>query len=248
VKEIITYYSIFVTLGFLVLLALFSESCNDAEYNKQLNEQNIQALTDSIQTLTLDNGQLQSQKAIFFTDKKNLEKLNKDLKEELDRVKGGKPEVIIKTDVKYVGFDLKLNNELLRLEDGSLGLKFDYDTKSRSLQGISKFKVIQQQADENTPGKVNIIPGITEITKDEISFALTVGIKKESDGTRNIFVIPSDTTLRITELVGANLGKEPIPKKRHFGFGPSLQVGYDIVNQRPALGVGLSLQYNLIKF
>jgi hypothetical protein len=248
VNKIISIYSIAATLAVLVLFALLGRSCNNIKNSDAINQQNIKALTDTITTVKTKNGQLQYQKAILFASKEDLEKINKDLKKELDKIKGGKPEVIIKTDVRYVGSMLNLGTDLVVLEDGSLGLKFAHKTQSRSLEGISKFRVVQTPNEKDIPGKVEVIPGITQITNDEIQFGLTVGIKKETDGTRNIFVIPSDTNLKITNIIGANLGKEPIPKKKHFGFGPSIQVGYDFFNQRPAMSIGLSLQYNLIKF
>ncbi len=241
-------YSIAATLAVLVLFALLGRSCDSAKSLDTINQQNIKALTDTITAVKTKNGQLQYQKAILFADKEDLEKINKDLKKELDNVKGGKPEVVIKTDVRYVGATLNLSNDLVVLDDGSLGLKFAHKTQSRLLEGISKFKVTQTPNEKENPGKVEIIPGMTEILSDQIQFGLTVGIKKETDGTRNIFVIPSDTSLKITSIVGANLGKEPIPKKKYFGFGPSIQVGYDFFNQRPVMSLGLSLQYNLIKF
>lgn len=247
-NKFVSIYSIAATLAVLVLFALLGRSCNSTKNLDAINQQNIKALTDTITTIKTKNGQLQYQKAILFADKEDLEKINRDLKKELDKVKGGKPEIVIKTDVRYVGSTLNLGNDLVVLDDGSLGLKFAHKTQSRSLEGISKFKVIQTPNEKDTPGKVEVLPGLTEITNDEIQFGLTVGIKKETDGTRNIFVIPSDTNLKITNLIGANLGKEPIPKKKHFGFGPSIQVGYDFFNQRPAMSIGLSLQYNLIKF
>jgi hypothetical protein len=247
-NQLIVYYSTAVTLGLLVLLALLGKGCKDAAYAEQMNKQNIAALTDTLSEVKLRNGQLQYQKAILFTDKETLEKLNADLKKELDKVKGGKPEVIIKTDVQYVGATLNLSNDLTVLEDGSLGLKFGYKTESRLLEGVSSFRVTQTPNEKEVPGKVEILPGFTKIFKDEVRFGLTVGIKKESDGTRNIFVIPSDTSLKIVNIIGANLDKEPIPKKKHFGFGPSIQITYDFINQRPVVGVGLGLQYNIIKF
>lgn len=242
------YYSIAATLGILVLLALLGKGCKDASYAEELNKQNIAALTDSVKVTKTRNGTLQYEKAILFADKQDLEKINEKLKRELDNVKGGKPEVIIQTDVKYVGFNLNLGNELVVQEDGSLGLKFAYKTQSRTLEGISRFKVLSVPADKDVQGRVDIQPGITEIYKDEIAFGLTVGIKKDDDGIRSIFVIPSDTTLKITSIQGANLGKEPIPKKKYFSFGPSIQVGYDFFNQRPVMTLGLGLQFNLIKF
>jgi len=241
-------YSVIATLAILVLFALLGRGCKDASNQEAISKQNIKALTDTITVTKLKNKGLQYEKGILFVNKTELEKINSDLKKELDKVKGGKPEIIIKTDIKYIGVNLSLDNQLMRLEDGSLGLKFKHSTQSRELEGISKFRLVETPNTKDTPGKIDIIPGKTEIFSDQIAFALTVGIKKERDGTKNIFVIPSDTTLKITSIVGANLGKDPITKKTHFSFGPSIHIGYDFLNQRPAMGVGFGLQYNLIKF
>ena len=221
-----TLYSVIATLAILVLFALLGKSCKNASDQEAISKQNIKALTDTITITKLKNKGLQYEKGILFVNKNELEKINSDLKKELDKVKGGKPEIIIKTDIKYIGVNLSLDNQLIKLEDGSLGLKFKHSTQSRELEGISKFRLTQTPNTKDTPGK----------------------IEKESDGTKNIFVIPSDTALKITSIVGANLGKDPIVKKTHFSFGPSIHIGYDFLNQRPAMGVGFGLQYNLIKF
>ena len=101
----------FLIILVLILFILIGRSCakiQDLKRIGRINEQNITALTDTIKTEKTKSGKQQVTIAVFITSTKELEKLNKDLYQEIKDQKGN---VI---SLNKIVFQLKEDTSILR--------------------------------------------------------------------------------------------------------------------------------------
>jgi len=233
---------------------LWFRSCNGnqellhaAKRQQLIYEQNRRALTDSLRNEKNKAGDIESVKSAFVSKVQDLEKLNKDLYDEVKREMGN-VKSLIKAQATIDRGGLTLSNELVRYPDNvTYGLKFKdtYVDSSMfwSVSGESKFKL------EN-----NIIyPGKTDITENRIRVGLVMGFT-ETDNTYTVFARSSSPLVKFNELDGVllipkrqDITMPPCPRKKRFGLGPSLGYGFT-QDLRLSPYVGFSLSYNLIQF
>lgn len=250
----------FIFLGTIVLmLLLLLKQCSTAsnlENQLDIQNLNLDALNDTVRLQKNKIGEdIYVRKSLLAT-KQNLEKLNKDLAEELRKEKAKvltlqKITTVIKYETKYV------NNYLTRYPDGKYSLDWKYDTtysegNYRKIAGNSFFKI------DTITGKIT--PGMTKIGTDESGFSFVTGIR-EKDGALEIFVNPKHPCMQVTNIEGAIIDphKSDVLKKmfpvKKWSVGPYLGVGIGTgVNfaKNPINGVmvtaGFSIQRNWLKF
>lgn len=235
---------------FILLFALIGSifitftQCNakkDYKQKVQMERNNIEALGDSVRYYENKAGQLTAEKMALQTSEKRLEKLNTELKQELEKEED---------NVEYL---TKINAELkadttqadstntTELESGEW--KFDWnlsrqgDQWKRVLEGYTEFKIDST----GIPYNPN-----TQITKDLLNLSIITGIR-DDDGKKQIFVRSTYPNLNITNIQGAILEQPRLERKpSRFGIGPSLGGGYTLDGFQPF--VGITLNYNLIRF
>ena len=240
------------TIALAIAAMMWFRSCEatrrakaDAEVQQQIADQNARALTDSLHTITLRNGETETTTSAFMAKLSDLEKLNRDLyaesKKELGNLKA-----IIKGGMS-INNPLHVSNELEVYGGDSYGLKFEKSSKTDSLdfsvRGVSKFSM------QNNV----IVPGTTDILENRTSVKLILGFTEDKDNYR-VFARSPSKLLKIDELTGSliipkrggDIIPQPAEKKKRFGIG--LQIGYGITVRGSEPFIGLGLNYNLFSF
>ena len=239
---------IFVLLAAVVVLIMTNlKSCSGAAYDRQQALQNEQAMKKVITTEQNKNGELQSSVIAYEGKVKDLSKYSEGLAEDVKALKNRKPEVIIRTKLVYVGdTSKKVQNTLKDKGNGSYDLEWKFANKdsSRLLEGKSSFTANLVMSNDSLY-KLNVVPGQTQLTKDELSIDITVGVaQNKKTGYDEIFVTPKDTNIKVRSLEGAILNRT---KPSKFSF--SAQLGYGVTFGNGVLGVGpyvgIGISYNL---
>ena len=222
-KTHIIYILIIVLL--CVLLSFSIQKCSNAN-NEYKN--NIEALNDTIKYYQDKNGNLVATKLAFESDVKTLKLLNEDLYKEIEDLK------LKKSVSSIVYIEGKVENPkqdtsyIVKYDTISKGFNkyFDFNNEYRVLEGNVKYE--------------NDSLGIF-INKDIINFNYSVGIDKYN----NIYVKSTNPYVKYNEISGFRVSQ---PKKTHWGIGPSINFGYDPIQNKPSFNIGVSLNYSLIKF
>ena len=152
----------------------------------------------------------------------------------------------ISTDTLYID-----NTKLIDLPDGSKGLEWSYDktydeTNSRHLAGTTSFRYIEVD---------NVIRGIdpiyTIITKDDINFKITQGVRTNLDGNVEVFASSTYPNFQTTELSSMIIDPSTHPslsqfskKKRwnfgfYAGYGATFNISSSIFVLGPQAGFGI---------
>jgi hypothetical protein len=242
----------------ILCLLLFRQCDSNLDLKSQIEIQNmnLDALKDTVRVQKNKAGEATYVRKALLADKKSLEKLNKDLKDELDKQEG---KVIViervvtetKVDTQYV------NNFLSSYGNNKFSLDWKYDStfsanNYRKFSGKSFFVV------DTLNNKV--LPGITRIDQDEMGFSFVTGLR-EKDKALEIFVTPKYPGMTVTQIEGAVIDpyksdvlKKMFPNKK-FSLGPYVGVGVGAgvgLNGNPIFGpvfnIGVGLQYSIIKF
>jgi len=250
---------VIVILGIFLLqsYSTLKHERKEREYEKKQYEQNQQALVDSITVVF--NKKLSAweySKDNFLVQKlDDLEKYNKQLTDELKKVKG---DVIaaIKTEVQgdLGGISTSSNLEVLDAKNNHYGLAFKSDYKDsgfeQKLEGISKFYVIPNEKDRTW----NIKPDSTVFSVNSTTVKLTYGFRELSDKYQ-VFAISNSDKIKITDLTGGYfINKQPAPqpvKKKKWGIGPYIGYGVNLNNNGTfgfGASLGLGLHYNILQW
>lgn len=249
-----------VLIAIVAILCIFlfrqCDSNLDLKTQVKIQDMNLDALEDTVRVQKNKAGEATYVKKTLLADKNSLEKLNKDLKEELDKQKG---KVIViekvltetKVDTHYV------NSYLTSYQNGNYSLDWKYD----SLFSVNNYRKFSGKS-FFTVDTINnrIIPGKTRIDQDEIGFSFITGLR-EKDNALEIFVTPKYPGMKITEIEGAVIDpqksdvlKTMFPNKK-WSVGPYVGIGIGAgygLNGNPIAGpvfnIGLGVQYSLFKF
>ena len=237
----------FFLLGVIIVLILTNwTSCENRMEDKKLYEQNQQALKKELKVEENKNGELQTSVEVFKGNIKDLEGYSTELADEVKNLKNRKPIFITKFKTIYETDTFIVDNTVVDtfgLRKNEYRLSWDYASldSTRFLEGNSIFR-----ADIN--GDIlKITPGITSITRDELTLDFTVGlVKNKKTGFEEIFVTPKNPNVTIGSLEGAI-----IQKRRKIGINLSVSAGYGAVytNGKIGLGpfIGISISKPLLK-
>jgi hypothetical protein len=229
----------------------------DAEYQQKLDDQNRRAMVDSIKVEF--NKKLNAydfSKQSFVVNKlADLEKYNKQLYDELSKVKGDIMSAIdtkLKIDMPKLTLGNKL--EILNKDSGYYGLRFsntyaDLGLKQK-LSGSSRFIVNMDQKKKEWV----ISPKNTIIDTNQIELSVTYGTRAKDKG-YEVFAESKSPLVKFTELNGAyfveNQVLKPVSPKK-WGIGPYIGFGlntdYNLANPRFGWSIGFSLHYDLLQW
>jgi len=242
----------------ILLLLLFRQCSSNADLKSQvfIQNHNLDALKDTVRLQKNRAGEDMYVRKTLLASKKKKEELNKNLADELKKVKGDvivihDVETVVETDTQYV------NNYLTVYPDGSYSLDWKFDTtfsenNYRKFSGNSFFKI------DSITNKVT--PGLTRINEDEMGFSFVTGLR-EKNKSLEIFVTPKYPGMKITDIEGAIIDpykstvlKNMFPNKK-FSVGPYVGIGLGAgygLNGKPIAGamfnIGVGIQYSIIKF
>lgn len=239
--------------GLVILCMLWFNSCQDAKQakeqaklQKEISDQNIRALNDTMVLVKNKAGEVEASKSSFISKLDDLAKLNQDLYNE-SKKEIGSLKAIIQSNLT-INNPLEVSNQLQNYGSDNYGLDFEKsentDSLSYSVKGVSKFSI-----------KNNVvIPGVTDILENKINAKIVLGFK-ENENDYTVFARSPSKLLKIDDLSGSLIipkkGGDIIPtvpaKKKKFGLGP--YVGYGLtpdLKLHPSIGVSFS--YNIIQF
>jgi len=240
---------IFTLMAAVVLLVMMQfKSCGDLKALQNQSKQNEEAMKKELTVEKNKSGFYQTSIVAFEGKVKDIQKYSEELAKEIKDLRNRKPEVIIRTQVVYVGDTATSKNSLTDKGNGNYDLNWDFMSadSARILKGKSSFNAKVDIFNDNKTYSLKILPGTTSILQDELKMDFVVGVaKNKKTGLDEIFVTPKNPNVHVNKLEGAI-----IPKPKPHDFTASVQLGYGIVygkgnlNFGPYLGVGVS--YNIV--
>lgn len=208
----------------IVLLFALSISVRSCQENKQLYGNNVTALADSISYYKAKNGELVASKSLLEGDMSLLKKTNSELANELNSMKVKNPEQVVKIVTEYI----KTPSDTVWVIDSTnvnITKQFDFTDDYRSLAGDVYLK--------------NNMLGLN-ISKDEVYANYTLAIKDNK-----AYITTNNPYIKISDIQGITI---PTPKTKHFYLGPSINFGYDPIQNKPTFNVGISIGYGLFSW
>jgi hypothetical protein len=224
----------------------------EAKEETEIAKTNLKAAQDTIRVIKRDDGSLEYNKLAFITKSlKDLQETNASLYQEVKKMKG-QIEFIEKIDATIIHDTVPLIVKA-ELQDSTIYTNSSFDTtyskgNYRSLAFITTYNLYTKKAF-----------GI--ITKDQIGFTATTGIKKTNNG-YEIFVNPKYPSMQITSLEGAIIDKNffanKIEKQKPHLITAGLSIGwvpavyefnnkkFDINLQRVGVLAGINFNINRI--
>jgi len=251
-------------IGIVVVVILFAGTCSrngNLKEDLKLKDQNISALTDSIKTVKLKNGDLQSSRDSYMATAKELAEYNKELSKD---VKAQKGKVVtlnkIVFNLKQDTADLKEYIRNMTIADPpeqvndstwdvNWALNFVYDSTNYDFYTGKTRVGLRGPFDLE---KISVIDGGTTMLSRDSQIGLIWGQKWEGTGKDKRLKVYAQTAHPAfsTKLLEGTY--VDYPKKKHwftgFGVGPQLGVGYDPFGQKPAFYIGVGVHYNIYSF
>lgn len=160
----------------------------------------------------------------------DLKIMNKKMYDELQdmKLKPKETQTVIYTDGQVVREEVvdtvyEISHDTI---NNGFNRKFEFNDEWRELEGTVDYH--------------NDSLGVS-IDKDVVNFDYTLAIDKDY----KVYLKSNNPYVRTNELSSITL---PKPKKTHWSIGPSIQYNYDPFGNKHGVGIGVSLQYNLIKW
>ena len=218
---------IYISIIILLLFGL-SISIKSCQQNKQLYGNNITALVDSVSYYKAKNGKLVASKSLLEGDISLLKKTNLELKNELNSMKVKNPEQVVKIVTEYINTPsdtVWVIDSIIDFKDVNITKQFDFTDDYRSLVGDVYLK--------------DDILGLN-INKDEVYANYTLAIKENK-----VYITTNNPYIKISDIQGITI---PTPKTKHFYLGPSINFGYDPIQNKPTFNLGVSIGYGLFSW
>ena len=208
----------------IVLLFVLSISVRSCQENKQLYNNNVTALIDSVSYYKAKNGELVTSKSLLEGDMSLLKKTNSELANELNSMKVKNPEQVVKIVTEYIKTPL---DTIWAIDSTNVNItkQFNFTDDYRSLVGDVYLK--------------NNMLGLN-INKDEVYANYTLAIKDNK-----AYITTNNPYIKISDIQGITI---PTPKIKHFYLGPSINFGYDPIQNKPTFNVGVSIGYGLFSW
>ena len=210
-------------VAFFVIISLAVNKCS---YYRNVNDNNIIALTDSVKYYKGKLGNEVASKTMIKSDYKNLQSINDSLYRLIESIKVKNPDVVVGSDVTIDNgnHDTIWITTANEISSKSIYRKFDFSNQFRELSG-------QVNYTNDTLG--------LHIEKDKVQFQYALAIKDNK-----VYMTSDNPYVKFSSITGLEIPKEKKVKK--FGIGPVIYGGYG--NKGWNYGIGIGLQYNFIKF
>jgi hypothetical protein len=245
-------------VSLVIMIILFTRSCNPITGSENTYNQNLAALTDSIRVYQAKNGQLVYEKAAFISENGSLKNLNSELADEVKYLKDN-PIVVIKTRTKIEHDTVEIPIYPTRpgtWNSGLLTQNFNWNL-SRN-HGGGNYRKLEGNFDVRVDTSYVISTSALRLTTDELGIAFTTGLTENKQGLLEIFVKSDYPGFRPTSLDGALIDptksdvlKKYFPPKR-WGLGVYGGYGayFDPISMRVGTGIqlGVGLQYNILQW
>lgn len=221
-KDIVYVLIIALLIG---ALSISVDRCSRANHEYK---NNIEALNDTIHYYKAKNGNLVATKLAFESDIKTLKLLNEELYDEINNLKA-KSDVTSATHfegvIEYEVHDTTYIVQHDTIQNG-FTKDFAFNNDFRKLEGNVNY--------------YNDTVGV-KINKDEMYFDYTVAMDKKN----NIYIESDNPYVKYNKITGFQVPKQ---RRKRWNLGPSVNFGYDPINNKPAFTLGASLTYGLIQW
>lgn len=257
------YIPYIVAIIAIIFTVFYYQKTESLKLKALMDIQNQNALLDSIRIeYNKKTGEVESSKAAFVLKEKELKEYNKVLADELAKEKGkvvslNRAVIKLKQDTTMLRKALRETEQEdpIAINDSTYripwNLLYQYDSlNSDFYKGSTEIEI-----GVGDPYKVRHI--FTEIRERESRIEFVFGQKVEN-GMLRVFVRSKYPGFTAEQLDGVLIDPNTNPyikglmKKKHwftgFGIGPNMNMGYDFINARPALILGVGLQYNVYQW
>jgi hypothetical protein len=243
-------YSIILNL-LLIASLITMYKCNNLINNKlkidlEKEKNNTSVLSGKVETFKNENQRIIFERGVLLTDKKDLEKYNKRLFDEINKLKGIKPNTVINSINKVDIDTFKLISSISKNTDTTYTIDFSHDTMYTQYDGRSLKGILDLLVKKDT---ININRFL--ITQDILKIKKTI-IIGEKDNQIKVWISSEFPGFSSEEIDAVILSEKMYPflkklNNKKFSVGPYIGISYDSKTiVRPNIGIGL--QYNLLKF
>ena len=244
----------------LIGFALFYiNNCNNIHQQDIIDLQNISALSDSLHVITMKNGDLQVSIDGYIGDSKELKQYNKQLADQLSKEKG---KVVT---LNNIVFNLKQDSTDLQNSLDSLKAKYetpvqvndstwDIDWTLPFIYDSLNYDIYTGRTQIRLRGEplflktVKVFQNNTKMLNRDSKMSMTWG-QKYDNGKLKVFARTSHPAFKAQLLEGTYVD---FPKKKHWfqgiGIGPSMDIGWDFINNKPSIVFGVGLQFNIYQW
>lgn len=210
----------------IAFFMFITTAVNRCSYYKNVNDNNIIALTESVKYYKGKYGYEVAKKTMIETDYKNLQSINDSLYRMIQSMQVKKPDIVIGglASVDNGKHDTIYTPTVTEIDSKNIYRKFDFSNQYRELTGNVSY--------------TNDTLGLY-IEKDRMQFKYALAVKD------NVVYMTSDNPyVKFNSITGLTIPKQK--KEKKFGIGPSVFGGYS--NKGFVYGIGIGLQYNFINF
>lgn len=237
-----------VILSFIIAVLIGVQSCSSYKIKQQ--KINISALTDSVTVIKDKYGNEVYSKNILLADYNDLKKLNQELADEVK--KGNKKNLAEINKLKMV---VSILQDSLNNLDGKL-IEKDSNTYVYEFIDSTQYNVFKSKVTVTSSNQPDSI--LLNRIKDEVYADLIIK-KYITDDKITLSVYSNNPMLSFTNIDGSIIDisqYKKLEKKKRFTFGVGISTGvgytYGLTSKKSDLGtylgVGLTLQYNIISF
>lgn len=229
--QLLKKYSSHIIYILIIICLLFSLNFSINKCTNTSNEykHNLEALNDTIKYYKGKSGNLVATKLGFESDIKTLKLLNEHLYKEIEDLKLKKGNV---QNIYYVDgvIDHGQQDTVYIVKHDSINRGF-----SKDFNFNDEYRTLE--------GNISYIPDSLKfkIEKDIVKFDYAIAMDKNN----KIYVKSTNPYVQYNEISGFTVPKQ---KKTHWSVGPSVNFGYDPINNKPTFSIGASLNYGIIKW
>ena len=224
---------ILVFIGFLFMLSLLISSIRSCQDYKDINNNNVVALTDSIKYYKTKYGEVYVSKTLLEGDLSTLKIVNDSLYQTIKDMKLSNPTSVVyidntidngAKDTSWVIPPIPSSGDSIIAVYPMITRNFEFNNKFRELEGDVTIK--------DTTLSLNI-------NKDKVFVDYTLAIEDNK-----VYVKSNNPYVQYNKIQGIEL---PKPKKRWTTvvIGPSISYGYDFNSRKFGPSVNISLTYGI---
>jgi hypothetical protein len=228
----------YVVISYIVLLLIISWLSVSKNKYKEVSVRNNQNYLAAIDTMRTERD---SVKNVFESSIKSynltieeLENTNDSIFQKYLDEKGKAPQVITRTEIRYVHDTIWLESEsdtVYLNAEGEGNVPFTYDNNGLTFDAYAHFRIQDSL----------ILDSKLEVTGFMMSLGLETGIREAEDGSDEIFVRSNNPNVYIDTLYG-NILPEKTSRGSRFGLGVAVgpTINYDIVDYNFSVGIGVT--------
>lgn len=262
-KKLLNNIKAVLAISGVAILLLFLNQCNETKKLKNklkqqqfISKQNMAALSDTIKIYKNKAGQNSYSKPIAEMNSEDIKKYFPDLYKRLSNELGD-VKILWSSKIEYRDTG-SIKNAIIQLDSNKFSLNYKYNSKDSCLylESTNTFFAEPKLIDKKL-NKYSVItsPGISTINDLKIKIGFTTGIKKENN-LYKIFITPDNNNVVVGQIEGADVSNMIIssistPNKKKWSVGPYIGFGIVFGNSnayKMGPGVGVSIQYSLLKF